>query len=188
MTEVKKQTVEEMELELKRLEIEAKKLELLDIKDRVDDRQMKRDNKDQRTRANGTVLENNLLQRKAAQAQCNHKKGGNGLEGFVSGQGDDPQYAIIKHQFLNGDIWVRCLRCGKTWKPPVEESFFFNSNGREVAPKDGKFDKDAFETAQVEYKRALAFQTRNSMSGSYQFRFSDGGKIFRTVTKDTDKT
>jgi hypothetical protein len=184
----KKQTLEEMEIEFKKLEIEAKKLELLDIRDRVDERQMKRDNKDQRTRANGVVLDNNLAQRRAAQAQCNHKKGGNGIEGFMSGQGDDPQYAVFKHTFLNGDMWVRCLRCGKWWKPPVEASFYFDERGREVAPKDGKFNKEMFEEAQREYRFALAFPTRNSPSSGYQFRFSDGGQVFRDVTKDTDKT
>ena len=183
----KKQNLEEMELEFKRLEIEAKKLELLDIKDRVDERQMKRDNKDQRTRANGTVIENNLIQRRAAQAHCNHKKGGNGLEGYVMGQGDDPQYSVLKHQFLNSDIWVRCLRCGKWWKPPVENSFYFNQYGKEVAPQDGKFNKEKYEQAWAEYNQAIAFPTRNTTSGSYQFRFSDNGAYFREVTKDTDK-
>jgi hypothetical protein len=183
----KKQNLEEMELEFKRLEIEAKKLEMLDIKDRVDERQMKRDNKDQRTRANGTVIENNLRQRRVAQAYCNHKKGGNGLEGYVTGQGDDPQYSVFKHQFLNSDVWIRCLRCGKWWKPPVESSFYFNSFGREVAPQDGKFSKEKYEQAWVEYRQALAFPTRNTMSTSYQFRFSDNGEYFREVTKDSDK-
>ena len=184
----KKQTLDEMELEFKRLEIEAKKLELLDIRDRVDERQMKRDNKDQRTRSNGTVLDNNFTQRKAVQDHCNHKKGGNGLEGYVGGQGDDPQFSVLKHQFLNGDIWVRCLRCGKWWKPPVEESFYFDNRGRNVAPSDGTFNKELFERAQQEYRAALSFPTRNSMSTSYVFQFSDGGKYFRQVTKDTDRT
>lgn len=185
---VKKQSIEEMELEFKKLEIEAKKLELLDIRDRVEERQMKRDDKDARTRSHGQILDNNLIQRRAVQAICNHKKGGNGLEGFVGGQGDDPQYCVFKHTFLNGDMWVRCLRCGKWWKPPVEESFYFDERGREVSPKDGKFNKERFDQAWVEYNLALAFPTRNAPSSSYQFRFSDGGKIFRTVTKDTDKT
>jgi hypothetical protein len=184
----KKQSLEDMELEFKRLEIEAKKLELLDIRDRVDDRQMKRDNREQRTRANGQVLDNNLAQRRAVQEQCNHRKGGNGLEGFASGQGDDPQYAVLKHQFLNSDVWVRCLRCGKWWKPPVESSFYFDARGREVASKDGKFDAEKFAQAKAEYAIALKFPTRNSMSGSYQFKFSDGGQVFREATKDTDKT
>jgi hypothetical protein len=184
----KKQSLEAMEIEFKQLEIEAKKLELLDIRDRVDERQMKRDNKDQRTRANGIVLENNSQQRKTAQAYCNHKKGGNGLEGYVLGQGDDPQYSVLKHQFLNGDVWIRCLRCGRWWKPPVESSFYFNQYGKEVAPKDGKFDKEKYEQAWAEYRLAVTFPTRNTMSTSYRFQFSDGGQYFREVTRDTDKT
>jgi hypothetical protein len=183
----KKQSLEDMELEFKRLEIEAKKLELLDIRDRVDDRQMKRDNKEQRLRANGQVLDNNLAQRRAAQKACNHRKGGNGLAGYVRGQGDDPQYSVLKHQFLNSDIWVRCLRCGQWWKPPVKNLYFIDSRGREVAPQDGKFDEAAYEQAWTEYRQAVAFPTKNTMSGSYQFRFSDNGEYFREVTKDTHK-
>ena len=186
--EVKKQTNEEMEAEFKSLELQAKRLELEDLQERVDERKLKRDLKSSRVRSNGQILENNLAQRRTVQANCNHKKGGNGLEGFVGGQGDDPQYSVLKHTFLNGDMWVRCLRCGKWWKPPVEESFFFDEHGREVSPEDGKFNKERFDQAWAEYQRALAFPSRNAPSSSYQFRFSDGGKIFRTVTKDTDKT
>jgi len=184
---VKKQSTQEMEEEFKRLELEIKRLELLDIKDRVDERKMKRDNKDQRVRSNGQVIENNLRQRLTTQEYCNHRKGGTGLEGYVSGQGDDPQYAVFKHQFLNSDIWVRCLRCGKWWKPPVEDNFYFDANGKEVAKQDGKFNKELYDKAWFEYRAALAFPTRNSMSTSYQFKFSDGGEIFRQMTKDTEK-
>jgi hypothetical protein len=70
----------------------------------------------------------------------------------------------------------------------VKNSFYFNEFGKEVSPKDGKFDQEKFAVAEAEYRLALKFSTRNSMSGSYQFKFSDGGQIFREMTKDTDKT
>lgn len=180
-----KQSVTDMEAEIKALELEAKRLELIDLKERIDERKMKRENKDSRSKMNGTVLTQNAAQLKAAQARCNHKKGGNGAEGIIQGQGDDPQHAVLKHQFGNGDIWVRCLRCGKTWKPPIEEEYYFNENGVSVAPADGTFDQAQFDKTLREYNEAVGFQTRNVMSGSIQYRFGDGGKIFRKVMKDT---
>jgi len=77
----------------------------------------------------------------------------------------------MKHQMINGDIWVRCLRCGKTWKPPVEKDFFFDEKGKNVAPADGKFDKVRFEKVADEYRSASMFPTNNSMSTSVQCRF-----------------
>lgn len=182
----KKQSVEEMEMEIKALELEAKKLELIDLRDRIDERKMKKENKDSRTKSNGAVLKANASQLKAAQARCNHKKGGNGAEGLIQGQGDDPQYAVMKHQFGNGDVWVRCLRCAKTWKPPIEDDYFFDENGVSVTPEEGTFSQAKFDAAARDYDAALQFQTRNVMSGSIQYRFSDGGKLFRKVMQNTD--
>jgi hypothetical protein len=51
---------------------------------------------------------------------------------------------------------------------------------------DGKFMAEAFAIEERIYTEALSFQTRNSASGSVQFRFSDGGENFREVTKDVD--
>jgi hypothetical protein len=105
---------------------------------------------------------------------CTHKKGGTAsprdLRVLTTG-GNGNQYAIIKHQMINGDIWVRCLRCAKTWKPPVEREFYFR-NGKVVAMQDGKFDKEKFDAARFEYINACNFGTNNSMSGSVQCRFS----------------
>lgn len=187
MSEEKKLTaIEAAELDLKILEIEHKKLELLDLRDRVDERKMKRENRTSSSRANGRTLQQVIAGDRAKQANCNHKKGGNGAEGVVGGQGDDPQYSVIKHKMPNGDIWVRCLRCAKTWKPPVEFKFYFDSTGKNVAPKDGKFSKEAFDIAVKEYREALVFQTRNQTSGSIVFQFSDGGKHYREKTANAN--
>lgn len=164
--------IKRAELELKLLEVEEKKASLQDIRERLAERQMTRDNKTQRSRGNGETLKQNDARLRSIQSNCNHKKGGNGAEGLINGQGDDSQYAVFKHQFHNQDIWVRCLRCGKTWKPPVEVSFYFNEYGVAVSKADGKFDKEKFEQAVKEYKEALVFQTKNTMSTSYQFEFT----------------
>jgi hypothetical protein len=106
---------------------------------------------------------------------CTHKKGGTASQRdmrVLNTGGNGNQFSVIKHQMINGDIWVRCLRCAKTWAPPVEKNFYFNEAGRQVAPRDGKFDKVRFEAARLEYLRACNFETNNSMSGSVQCRFS----------------
>lgn len=187
------QTAEQMEAEIKTLELEAKRLEVLekqanlqDLQERLDERQIKRENKRQRSIINGSTLKSLAQNDAAAQQRCNHKKGGNGAQGVVGGQGDDPQYAVLKHKFCNGDTWVRCLRCGKTWKPPIESDFYFDAKGNSVAPKDGKFRAEAFEEAKREYREALAYQTRNVPSGSVMFQFGDGGNYFRETMKNTN--
>ncbi len=166
-----------LDIEIKKAELAAKQLELKertanlqDVEERLAERELKRENKRQRSLTNGQTLKQLAQNDTAAQKRCNHRKGGNGAQGVVAGQGDDSQYAVLKHTFANGDMWVRCLRCGKTWKPPVKEDY----------------ESEAlFLKAVVEYETAVNFQTRNMPSGSVTFRFSDNGQYYREVTKAT---
>lgn len=163
-----------IELEIKQLELEAKKLEVAerkanvqDLEERLAEREMKRDNKRQRSITNGITLADLNRQDKLNQARCNHRKGGQGQEGIQGGRGDDSQYAVLKHMMPNGDVWVRCLRCAKTWKPPVKKEYA---------------EEAAYLKVFNEWQAALNFQTRNVQSGSIQYRFSDGGEFFRETT------
>ena len=126
----------------------------------------------------------------ARQAVCTHKKGGvvsaRNMSVLSTG-GNSIQYAVIKHQMINGDMWVRCLRCGKTWLPPVKDNFYFNAKGKQVAPKDGVFSQAKFDAVEIEYKRAVNFETNNSPSGSVQCRFTkwdDKSEQWVDATKD----
>lgn len=173
----KKQTVAEMEEELKSLELQAAKLAILekeanlqDVRERLAERQMIRETKSMRAITNGQTVRQTNAAIKQRQDNCNHHKGGNGLQG-LQGRGDDPQFAVYKHMFCNGDIWVRCLRCGKMWRPPVEH--WYDSHKEYL---------DAY----AEYQAALNFQTRNISSSSYVFKFSDGGAYFREITRNSD--
>ena len=186
-----------LSLELKKAELEAKLLEkqereyhIKDLKARLADR----DIAEKQTQEDREQQGRTFAQQDATDAYryriCTHKKGGivtpRDMRVLTTG-GNNVQYAIMKHQMINGDIWVRCLRCGNTWAPPVEKNFFFDAKGKQVAPQDGTFDKARFEQAREVYLRATMFETNNSMSGSVQCRFStydvESGKMVDAADK-----
>lgn len=176
--------LKQIQLETAKLELEEKKANLQDVKERLEERQLKRDALKDRSRTNGQTFSQNDKRQKAAEDGCTHRKGGNGLGDFLGGKGQDPQFAVIKHRMLTGDIWVRCMRCGKTWKPPIRKNFYF-ADGQQVAPKDGKFDAVQYEQALREYQGAVHFQTKNATSSSYIFGYTDGGEYAREILEPT---
>ena len=185
MAEVTKSAVEqlaEMELEIKRMELEAKKLELLDLRDRIDERKAKRESKGDLARVNGATIAQLADMEKKAQKRCNHKKGGRGAEAVVGGRGNDPNRAILKHIMCSGDTWIRCTRCGKTWKPVLRSWFDFDAQNNPVPEKLAQI---AFEKAEAEYETMLEIDTSNTASSSYMFRWNDNGDYFKNMTRYT---
>ena len=175
--EIPSTEVEALKAESLHLEIEAKKLELLerkanlqDLEERLAERELQREVRRQRNKTNGATLRALQEADNAAQKRCTHKKGGDGAAAVVGGQGQSGQYAVLKHTFANGDMWVRCLRCGKTWKPPLEDDYV---------------SKEAYMVAETEYRNAVNFTTLNVPSGACQFRFSDNGKYYREITRNS---
>ena len=159
-----------LEKELKELEIKEKQANLQDLQERLAERELKRENTRQRAKTNGATLIALDLGQKAYERRCNHRKGGNGAAGVVAGQGDSANYAVIKHTFANGDTWLRCQRCGKTWKPPAISQFA---------------TREEYLAKYAEYQAALNFPTTNIPSSSYLFKFSDNGEFYREVTAST---
>jgi len=112
----------------------------------------------------GRVLKKDKELRDKKQSECTHMKNGVVFELTRDGIGDAlsrgtnfQDYAVIKHQMFWGDIWVRCLRCGKWWKPGDED-----------------------------YKKALQFPTRNTTSSSIIFNLPDENiKMARDLTRGT---
>jgi hypothetical protein len=143
------------ELQLKRLELMEREANLEDIRERLADRKLKRKSQGDVFRGHGQNLKQDAINRISKQTICNHRKGGDGANGVIGGQGDDMQFAILRHVMGNGDIWIRCLRCGKTWKRPL-------LNGRTEAEM-----KASPEWA--EYDSMLRAQTRNHTSGTHTF-------------------
>jgi hypothetical protein len=160
-----------LELEEKRLEVQFKRANLQDMDERLKERELKREDKRQKSITNGQTLKALAEGTLQAQLRCNHHKGGDGAEGVIGGRGNSPQYAVLKHKFANGDMWVRCLRCGKTWKPPVKS--------------EHKTDA-TYNSAMTEYRTALEFPTQNKSSAGVVFGFSDGGEFYREVTKNAN--
>lgn len=161
-------------LESQALEIEERNYHIKDLRARLADRdilekQVKEDREQQ-----GRTFAQQVANDQFNWSRCTHKKGGNVSPrdwSVLKTGGNAVQYAIMKHQMINGDIWVRCLRCGRTWQPPVEKNFFFNDKGKQVAPADGTYSKARFDKAAQEYRDATMFPTNNSMSTSVQCRF-----------------
>jgi hypothetical protein len=168
--QLKKAQLEDMDLQKK-----ERQMNMLDVRARINDRELKDLQRKNDRESQGLTFAQQSRTDSARQAACTHKKGGvvtpRDMRVLSTG-GNGQQYAIIKHQMINGDMWVRCLRCGKTWCPPVKENFYFNKRGKVVAPKDGEFDQVKFNESKNEYQRAVNFETNNSPSGSVQCRFS----------------
>lgn len=157
-----------LDMKKAKLEILEKEANLEDLQERLADRKLKRASREAVYRGHGANLLQDRLKKTATQNNCNHRKGGDGARGVIGGEGTDQQYAVLKHRMANGDIWVRCLRCAKTWKPPVKSMF----------KKEEAYDK-----AMEVYNVALQFPTRNHTSSSQQFEWGyndkkEGGKEF----------
>lgn len=182
------------------LQAQERKLNVEDLRGRVEERKLKDMSRINRFADHGKALTQTKRNEEVQQSKCTHRKGGNGLEGYIAGQGQKSEFAVMKHVFANGDMWVRCLRCGKTWKPPVRSQFMFGPDGKPLAEfRGGKFDQNRYEAAFNDYRAACAFPTNNSTSSSALFGFNgeaivdnpDGsvthinqGEWYREVTKD----
>jgi len=161
--------------EAQTLEIEERKYHIKDLKARVQERDIAEKQAQEDREHQGRTFAQQDATDLYRFKNCSHRKGGVVSprdQRALSLGGDAAQHSVMKHQMINGDIWVRCLRCGMTWNPPVESNFYFDAKGKQVAPADGSFSPSRFEAAVVEYKRATMFPTNNSMSTSVQCRFA----------------
>lgn len=188
-----------LEKKAKELELREREYHIKDLQGRLAERDLQEQQLKQSREAQGRTFAQDEATDQYRWKVCTHRKGGivsvRDMRALTQG-GNEEQYAVIKHQMINGDIWVRCQRCGKTWSPPVESNFFFNEKGKQVAPVDGVFDNQRFLKAQDEYLRATQFPTRNTMSGSVQCRFlklnpetgrlEDAADLYRESVKDTN--
>lgn len=87
------------------------------------------------------------------QSNCNHKKGGSGLESMHDG--DDTKYAVVKHTYPHGAREVMCMRCQKIWAEPSTDL--------------RKTDLTEYKRQLKGYQEALRFPTDNKESGKQLF-------------------
>lgn len=211
--ELKKETLSAAEelaaldLEIKREQLEELKLNrqereysIRDLKAKLADREVKEIQLKGDRETRGQAFNKDRLTNELRWRSCTHRKGGKvdgrNMNALYFG-GDNEKYAIMRHQMFNGDIWVKCLRCGCTWKPVVRANFYFDDRGRVVPEKLGKFNEEAFRKAVMEYQMALQWPTGNTMSGSHQFSFTrvnergeriDAKEDTRVALKDANLT
>jgi hypothetical protein len=110
---------------------------------------------------------------KKHQDQCSHRKAGRGLEGLQKG-GNSADYAVIRHILPTNELWQRCLRCAKTWRPPHAQDFDKSPSG--IA---------AYEEAKRVYKEAVSWPTDNTTSSGITFNWDDGGEFAHEIMKGT---
>jgi len=194
--QIKKAQLADLELQKRERE-----LNLDDLRVRIGDRETKAKQKKQDREQQGRTFAQQRAAKEAQQRICTHRKGGmiNPRDlSVLSTGGNSNQYAVIKHQMINGDMWVLCLRCGKVWVPPVKDNFYFKEGrARNVAPKDGKFSQEKFDKASQEYRDAVQFPTGNSSSASVPCKFTkwdekseqwvDASQEYRQFVKNSDR-
>jgi hypothetical protein len=166
----------QLEIQLKNEELTAKKLEIQErlanideSKKRQSDREIKRKQFENDLKQKARIFGQQRYTDTLRQSVCSHRKGGmvdsRNMRVLHEG-GDSEKRSVIRHRMINGDLWIRCTRCGKTWAPPVKKMFYFDADGHNVAPQDGVFNQGRFNDAFREWQEACKFTTTGSPSSS----------------------
>jgi hypothetical protein len=168
-------TNEELERRTAILKAQQAEADLQDVKDRLDDRKTKRTTREESFKSRGRELTSTKRSQEKHQSQCSHRKGGRGLEALQKG-GTASDFAVIKHLMPWNEWYLRCQRCGKTWKPPHKDDY----------QMDTPEGKEAFEATLKEYREAMAFPSDNSPSSGITFQWDDGGKFVHENVKEVN--
>ncbi len=145
--------LEQSDVELKALMLEERRLRNQLLKYELEKMQLKKSellhNHEQVEKDLADMMRQSALRRR----QCNHRKGGRGMEG-IRGQGSANEYSIFKHQFPNGEWFIICSRCTNEWRSPD--------------PNDPNYP-----ALYQAYQTALMYPTDNIPSGGSIFTFKD---------------
>ena len=160
------------------IELESKEAQLELTRHQNAQFKMKQQEIKDKYKSRGRELNKTLRDQDIQQSHCSHRKAGRGAEAMING-GNSSDYAVIKHLLPTNQWYIRCLRCGKTWRPPFEIEF----------DMDTAAGKAAFEAAKIEYQTALAFPTDNiSSTGiTFQFKSDDANASATTFIQETMK-
>ena len=173
-------TMEELERRAAVIKILEAEANAQDVKDRLDERKNKREMVKDKFESRGREIKKTASDQVMAQNLCSHRKGGRGDAPGGLSKGTSEYYALIKHQLPTQEWWLRCQRCGETFKPAYRENF--------PTGTEGQAD---FEKADAKYKWALGANTDNSPSSSVLFKWGSpdanvsADKFVKDVMKDT---
>jgi hypothetical protein len=144
------------EYDKKSVTAQLEQLQLEETQERVDKSRADRESRRRRhQQLHASIIRNEAIKR-AQQEACWHRKGGKGVQQLSNG--NDTNFAVVKHQLCHGPIIVICQRCHKVWEPPVKPAKGADAEVR------AQYKIDL-----VEYNRALNFPTDNEQSGTQLF-------------------
>jgi hypothetical protein len=115
MADEKKLTPQE---ELASLQAEETRLRVEMMRDQVQAARQKKEMFAHQAKVHQADQKAALDRVKRSQASCKHRKGGLGVDGFVTGNGNDNNYSVAVNTYPWQETVVQCLRCGKEWHPP----------------------------------------------------------------------
>jgi hypothetical protein len=95
--------------ELEALELEERRFRVRQLRSQETARTMRAQTTEQ-------TLRNESIKRRQQENACAHRKGGKGQEMWF--QGNDQNYAVVKHILSHGPMIVVCQRCPKVWREP----------------------------------------------------------------------
>ncbi len=152
---------DEIELRITYIRAMAEEAKLEDTKNNLDDRRNKMNMRREKLIANGRELTKTARDQKMVQDTCVHRKGGRG--GVPGGllKGTDVNHSLLKHLLPTNELWIRCTRCGKTWKPVFREDYAAGPEGEAF-----------FLAAKEAYKWAVEANTDNQPSSSITFAWA----------------
>jgi hypothetical protein len=141
--------------ELADLQLEEARAQALDRRNRKSEREG-------RQKAVESSLRADKARQRDIQSRCAHRKGGKGVSMLY--QGNDSNYAVVKHTLSHGPTIVICQRCSKIWEPPPRELI------RKGASTE---DRAEYKRLLEDYRWALNLPTDNEPSGTALFAFHE---------------
>jgi hypothetical protein len=155
------------------IDLDYKELNRELVKSQTEQMKMKQAQNRDKFFSRGQELKKTNKDQERQQAACSHRKGGRGVEALIKG-GNAPDYCFLKHLLPWNEWYIRCMRCGKTWKPPHKEDYESTAEGLA-----------AYEKARTEYKWAMECPTDNTPSTGITFQWDDNGEFAHQTVKDT---
>lgn len=139
---------------------ELEQLQLEEVRERIQEMRNKKTSSLNRKRMVQASLADTDMRHQLMQSRCAHRKGGKGVSMLF--QGNDANYAVVKHILSHGPMLVVCQRCWKLWLPPDKAM-----NRKGATPEERRDYKRLYE----EYQWAVNLPTDNETSGSKLFEF-----------------